>query len=99
MAASASLSQNELRITRILESALDETLSLPTLEEGTSTVPVGETGIELDILIEILDEIENEDGQLLQEMFRITVTAHWFHNGAWEERSVETWRYGRLYQP
>lgn len=99
MADAATLSQNELRITRILETALDETLSLPTLEEGTITTPVGDTGIDLDTTIEILDEIENEDGQLLQEMYRITVTAFWFANGAWQERSVETWRYGRLYQP
>jgi|LakMenE18May11ns_1017448.scaffolds.fasta_scaffold9626166_2 type II secretory pathway pseudopilin PulG len=99
MAKAAELSQSELRITRILETALDETLSLPVLEEGTTSTPVGETGIELDTMIEILDEIENEEGQLLQEMYRITVTAHWFENGAWQERSVETWRYGRLYQP
>ena len=99
MAKAAELSQSELRITRILETALDETLSLPVLEEGTTSTPVGETGIELDTMIEILDEIENEEGQLLQERYRITVTAHWFENGAWQERSVETWRYGRLYQP
>jgi hypothetical protein len=99
MAAAASLAQSEMRITRILDSALEETLSLPLLEEGVTTIEVPDSNIELDILIEPLEEIENKDGQLLQEMFRISVTGHWFENGAWHERAVETWRYGRMYQP
>ena len=41
MASVAALAQSELRITRILDSALDETLSLPTLEEGVTNSTVG----------------------------------------------------------
>ncbi|MEO8617666.1 MAG: type II secretion system protein [Luteolibacter sp.] len=99
MAKVAALAQSELRITRILDSALDETLSLPTLEEGVTNSSVGETGIELDTTIKLLDKLENEDGQPLQEMYSINVTAKWFENGAWNDRMVETWRYGRMYQP
>jgi hypothetical protein len=99
MADAASLAQSELRITRILDSALDETLSLPVLEEGVTTTSVGETGIELDTTISLLEELQNEEGQLLQEMFLINVTAKWFSGGQWYDRSVETWRYGRMYQP
>ena len=99
MSNTASLAQSELRITRILDSALDETLSLPVLEEGTTNTSVGETGIELDITIELLEELENEEGELLQEMYRIEIIAKWFENGQWQERMVETWRYGRMYQP
>ena len=99
MAAAASLAQNELRITRILDSALDETLSLPVLEEGETNTTLEETGIELDTTIELLDEMENEDGQILQEMYRIEIKARWFENGDWQNRTVETWRYGRMYQP
>ena len=43
--------------------------------------------------------MENEDGQILQEMYRIEVKARWFENGDWQDRTVETWRYGRMYQP
>ena len=39
MADVAALAQSELRITRILDSALDETLSLPVLEEGDDQHP------------------------------------------------------------
>lgn len=99
MSDAAALAQSELRITRILDSALDETLSLPTLEEGETNITVGETGIELDTTIELIEDLENEDGQLLQEMYRIEIRAKWFANGQWQDRIVETWRYGRMYQP
>jgi prepilin-type N-terminal cleavage/methylation domain-containing protein len=99
MAAVAGLAQSELRITRILESALDETLSLPVLEEGTVNTSVGETGIELDTTVKLIEDLQNEDGQVLQEMYLLTVEAKWFANGQWQNRSVDTWRYGRMYQP
>jgi prepilin-type N-terminal cleavage/methylation domain-containing protein len=99
MAAVAELAQSEMRITRILESALDETLSLPVLEEGVTEFELEETGIKLDTTVELLTEMQNEDGQTLQEMYRIEVVARWFENAEWQERMVETWRYGRMYQP
>jgi hypothetical protein len=99
MAQAAALTQAELRITRILDSALDETLSLPVLEEGTLEDTVGDSDIQMVTTIEILDEMETEEGQMLQEMFLITVTARWYEMGEWKERSAETWRYGRMYQP
>jgi hypothetical protein len=99
MAAAADLAQNELRITRILETALDENVSIPTLQEGTTTVPVGNTGIEIITKIELIQDLENQDGQVLQELYRVTVIARWFHNNEWKERAAETWRYARLYQP
>jgi len=99
MAKAAGLAQNELRITRILDSALDETLSLPALEEGTTTTPVGKTGIEMATTVAIRDDLENEDGDALQQMYVITVTARWYQSGEWKERSAETWRYGLMYQP
>lgn len=99
MAVLAALAQSELRITRILDSSLDETLSLPTLVEGVTHAKVAETGIVLDTTIELLDKMENQDGQLLQGMYRIAVTAKWLENTTRQERSVETWRYANMYLP
>ena len=99
MATVAALAQSEMRITRILDSALDETLSLPTLEEGTTNTTVPGAGIEIDTTVELLDKMENQDGQILQQMYRIEVKARWFENSTWQERIVETWRYGLMYQP
>jgi type II secretory pathway pseudopilin PulG len=99
MAATASLAQSELRITRILDSALEETLSQPTIEEGSDTIEIGETGVELETTIERIEDLLNEEGQQLQDMFRIRITAKWVENGRTQERSAETWRYGMMYQP
>lgn len=99
MAGTASLAQSELRITRILDSALTEQLSMPMLEEGVTQIPVEGTDIELDVIIEPIEDIENQDGELLQQMFHIKITANWYENGGWQERSAETWRYNPMYQP
>ncbi|MBK1882940.1 type II secretion system protein [Luteolibacter pohnpeiensis] len=100
MADAADMAQRELRLTRILDGALKEALSLPTLDEGTTTVVVPDSdGMELDTTIELMSDLENKDGQALQEMYHITVTAHWYETSGWQERSVETWRYGQMYQP
>jgi prepilin-type N-terminal cleavage/methylation domain-containing protein len=99
MADVAALAQSELRIARVLDSALDEALSVPVLEVGVVESEAGETGIELVTTIELLEELENEEGQLLQEMYSIEVEAKWFENGQWQKRSADTWRYGRMYQP
>lgn len=99
MAATASLAQSELRITRILDSALEETLSQPTIEEGSDTIEIGETGVELETNIERIEDLLNEEGQQLQDMFRIRIKAKWVENGRSQERSAETWRYGMMYQP
>ena len=99
MSAAAGLAQSELRITRILDSALTEQLSLPMLEEGVTQIPVEGTDIELDVVIEPIEDIENQDGELLQQMFHVKIIANWYENGAWQERSAETWRYNPMYQP
>ncbi|MFK7851341.1 MAG: hypothetical protein AB8D78_10220 [Akkermansiaceae bacterium] len=99
MGEAASLAQNELRITRILDSALTEQLSFPSLEEGQTQIPIEDTDIELDVLIEPIEDLENQDGELLQQMFRVEVTANWFSEGTWQSRSVEALRYNPMYQP
>ncbi|WP_264485033.1 hypothetical protein [Luteolibacter arcticus] len=98
----ATLTQRELTTTRLLQSALAEAMSYPVLEEGTTSVAVeemAEHGMEIETTVELLPEMENEDGQMLQEMYRIEVAARWFENGAPQEQLAETWRYSRLYQP
>jgi len=98
----AMLAQRRMKITRILDSSLSEALSIPVLEEGSTTLAleerIGGAPVEVDTLIEPLPELQNQDGEFLQEMYRIEVSAHWYENGEWLSESAETWRYGRLYQ-
>lgn len=99
MSQTAAHAQRELKVTRILESALNETLSLPVLQEGEMTDVAGEGSIDILIRIEPLEDLENEEGETLNEMFRIGIRARWYEQGEWQERAIETWRYSRLYQP
>lgn len=103
----ASTIRDEMRIERILSSAMTDALSNPNLEEGSETVDLTEiTGDEksfftgqIETIVEPI-ELENEDGQLLQNMFRIEVIFYWRgEDGEWQEQSAETWRYANLYRP
>ena len=94
--------RREMRLTRLLESALAKAMSQPVLEEKTESEPVEEManeGMQMETTVEPMTEIENEDGQILQEMYRIKVRASWFEGASPQEMTAETWRYSRLYQP
>lgn len=100
MAKVSELASTELESVRVLESALNEVLSLPTLEEGESDTEMASASIRIHRLIERVKELKNAQGMELQDMYRIRVTARWLDgDGQWKERSAETWRYGPMYQP
>lgn len=98
--------QDEMYVDRILRSAMIEALSNPNLEEMSETVDLTEiTGDDssfdqgqIETIVEPL-EFENEDGQLLQNMFRVQVVFHWWTEDGWQQQSAETWRYANLYKP
>ncbi|MGJ8724363.1 MAG: hypothetical protein ACSHYB_07390 [Roseibacillus sp.] len=85
------------RLSRILDSELRRTMSLPNLEEGKESVSLDELGVEIETLVEPMLEMENQDGQVLSNMFRIQVSAYWWADGEYQSQSTETWRYARLY--
>ena len=103
----AAMIQDGMRVDRVLRSAMTEALSNPYLKEGTQKVDIAElTGDdksffsgELETIVEAL-ELENEDGQLLQNMYRVEVIFYWrSSDGEWQEQGAEPWRYGNLYRP
>ena len=101
--------QDEMRIQRVLKSAMVDALSDPNLAEGETVIDLmdvtGDGGDQLPFLRGQLEtivepmEMENEDGQLLQNMFSIRVTFYWFADGEDRQQTVETWRYAPLYMP
>ena len=98
-AKAAEIAREEVKLSRILESAMREAISVPVLEEGTTTAVIDELKLEVDTVVEPL-ELENQDGQMLQGMFRIKVMVLMPKNGEWQvERTAETYRYAQLYQP
>lgn len=96
----ASLAQNQLQVTRFMESALSEALSLPVLEEGEIQTEIsrGNNVVRILTVIRLMEDLQTEDGQMLTEMYHISVTATWMEGTERHERTVETWRYGRMYQ-
>ena len=91
--------RREAVLARLLDSELRAAMTVPTLEEGETTRSLDELQVEIKAIVEPLEELENQDGRLLQQMFRIEVQATWWEDNGWNDMSVESWRYGRLYQP
>jgi prepilin-type N-terminal cleavage/methylation domain-containing protein len=98
MSAAAQLAQSELRITRILDSVLDETISVPTLEEGVTESQLGNTGIGIKTTIKRVEDVLLEDGQPLTEIYDITIDARWYQEGRWITRTVNSWRNAAMYK-
>ena len=89
--------EDQIAVTKVIDSALRETLFYPTLEEG-EIVADYEREIEVVTVIEPM-ELVNEEGLELTQMFRVVVTAYYTVNGIEKEQSAEGWRYLPLYKP
>ncbi len=90
--------KEELVITQILDSALHETLYLSQLEEGTTEIYIPERDVDLETQVIPL-ELENEEGNILQQMWEVRVIARFEQDGIDQERVVRGWRYLPLYRP
>lgn len=90
--------RREGRLARLMDSELRAAMSYPILEEGETMKVLDEFNADIKTIIEPLPEIENQDGQLLQQMYRIEVQASWYENNEMNEMFVETWRYAPLYR-
>ena len=99
MSQAATQARDELQVTRILETSLNEVLSLPVLEEGEMSDVTVDGRMDILATVEPMEDLQNENGDTLNDMFRIRISARWYENGEWQEREIETWRYARLYQP
>ncbi len=98
----AELATERTTITRIIDSALVDALSRPQLEVGEDVIELQEFGPEARLQVKTIIselELENKDEAILQEMFRIQIELEWYDGSEWQERTGETWRFGRMYQP
>ena len=86
---------------RNLETLLTEASKAAQFEEGTLYLGAENQGtadeVNYERIIEEL-EMENMDGQQLQQMWRIAIVASYQRNGELVERVAETFRYEPLYQ-
>ena len=95
----ASQARKEAVLSRLLDSELRAAMSMPTLEEFEETISLEEMKVDMTTIVTPMEEMENEEGRLLQQMWLVRVEATWWQDNEWQERSAETWRYGRLYVP
>lgn len=95
----AALAHDELRVTRILDSAMNEVQGWMPIEVGEKALPVDAAGVEVLCRIDRIEDLQNRDGSTLDEIYRIRLTARWYQDGQWRTRESETWRNGRMYQP
>ncbi|MGI9240772.1 MAG: PulJ/GspJ family protein [Verrucomicrobiales bacterium] len=98
IALSARRSGEEVRMIRNLETLLTEASKAAQFEEGEEYLGEDESGVAYDRVIEELVEMENMDGQILADMWRIAIVASYERNGEIVERVAETFRYEPLYQ-
>ena len=89
--------KEELVVTQIMDSALHEALYLQRLEEGSTEVFIEERDIDIETAVVQL-ELENMDGNVLQQMWQVTIIARFEQEGIDQERIVRGWRYLPLYR-
>ena len=85
-------------ITQIMDSALNEALYLQRLEEGSTEIYIEERDLDLETIVVPLEEMETIDGNVLQNMWQVTVIARFEQDGQYQERVVRGWRYLPLYR-
>ncbi len=89
--------QDNMLIARLLDSKLTEVLTLTRLEEGDVIEDNDEIQGQIRTVVEPL-ELENEEGVVLTNMFKVTITALWRQDGQDQEYQVEGWRNSQLYR-
>ncbi len=91
--------RREGEIQRILDSALTDAAMLPILEPIVYDYQLEEMdGIEMQVVVETIEDLESQEGQVVTGLLRVQVIARFNVDGEPVERTAETWRYSRLYQ-
>ncbi|MEM9478503.1 MAG: hypothetical protein AAGA58_02450 [Verrucomicrobiota bacterium] len=91
--------RKEVVVMRNLESLLTEIHKAQELEEGVFEIPnPSRDGVYYERIVEPMEDMENFDGILLEDMWRIAVRAEWVEREEIVEEIAETYRYQPLYQ-
>jgi hypothetical protein len=98
-ARAANQTRIELTMMNKLQSALTWAHKYPQLEEGEEITEPDEMGVSIKTEFIPIEEMENEDGQLLQDMWLIRCTAFWERHGEELSMVAETYRYAPMYLP
>lgn len=82
-----------------IESILDEYSKAPRLDDMEKEIKPGKDGVGYTVQITSLRDAKNQEGRILQGLFRIRVIARWKENREPMELEAETFRFINLFQP
>jgi len=82
-----------------IESVIDEFSKLPVLDEVEKKINPEKDGVTYHVKVTAVRDAKNQEGRILQGLFRIQVTAKWNDNNEEMELSAETLRFIGLFQP
>ena len=91
-------SKREAVISRIIYNELMVAGTKPNIQEGQLPAKRIDEW-EIDIITEItaLEDLTNQDGAILNNLFKIEVNASFWENGEYVTRTAETWRNSDIY--
>lgn len=82
-----------------LESLLDEYSKVPQLQDLNEELPIGPDGIAYEVSVAEVTDLQNQDGQPLNGIFRIVVRAIWREGRDETQLEAETMRFSGAFLP
>lgn len=92
------LARQESMVSRLVEGAVTEALTVPEMREQDYEYQLEEMDMKIKVETQPIDLL-TKDNNHLEDMWLVRVTATWYQDGEEQKDMVETWRYGKLYQP
>jgi prepilin-type N-terminal cleavage/methylation domain-containing protein len=99
IAEAATESQTILEIEQTLESLIDEYGKMPQMRNLEEDIKPGSDGVAYRVKVEQVKDLRNQDGQFLQDMFRIQAFARWDDGGGVIELEADSLRYAGAFLP
>jgi prepilin-type N-terminal cleavage/methylation domain-containing protein len=99
IAEAATESQTILEIEQTLESLVDEYGKMPQMRNLEEDIKPGSDGVAYRVKVEQVKDLRNQDGQFLQDMFRIQAFARWDDGGGVIELEADSMRYAGAFLP
>ncbi len=82
-----------------LESLLDEYSKVPQIQALSEDIPAGPDGIAYEVIVEEVTDLQNQDGQPLNGIFRIQARAIWREGRGETSLEAETMRFSGAFLP
>lgn len=93
----AFVAKREASLQRIVHNHLMAELTRPRIIEGKNSVQLDEWDIELETEITLKEDLQTQEGAVLNNIFDVTVRAVWWENNDWQKTEATSWRQRELY--